>query len=225
MTKYHIFVINLDRSKDRWQYYKKQKQIKRFKALDGKKDHIPKKYLDRMISLPSIKPENHKTKVACFLSHYKMLEYIIKNKLNKVIICEDDTFIDTVKINKLKFPTDSITYLGGWLQSLLVKDNPKFNPKKWTKTFKKGLNTIEKENYRIIGAYGYYIPSWKLALELYNYINEQNRWRHFDILLFRFTKTTNFMYPALIYANENAVNSILGHNDIRYKQRDFFKYY
>jgi hypothetical protein len=122
-------------------------------------------------------------------------------------------------------PQDNIVYLGGWLQSLLVKNNSKFNHKKWTRTFKKGLNKINKDKYRIIGAYGYYIPTWKLAKELYDNITEQKRWRHFDILLFRFEQTKSFIYPALIYANENALDSILGHNDIKYKQREYFKYY
>ena len=225
MTKYHIFIINLDRSKDRWEYYKGIKEVKRHRAIDGKKDKISKKYLDKMISLPSIKPQNHKTKVACFLSHYTLLKHIVDNKINNAIICEDDTFIDIKKINKLKLPQDNIVYLGGWLQSLLVKNNSKFNHKKWTRTFKKGLNKINKDKYRIIGAYGYYIPTWKLAKELYDNITEQKRWRHFDILLFRFEKTKSFIYPALIYANENALDSILGHTDIKYKQREYFKYY
>jgi GR25 family glycosyltransferase involved in LPS biosynthesis len=225
MTDYKIFVINLDRSKNRMKYYKNIKGIRRWKGVDGKTERIPKMYLDKMVSLPSIKPKNHKTKVACFLSHYKLYEHIVKKKLNNVIICEDDMVIDPVKLKKLKLKKDGITFLAGWLDSVLVKDKKNFNPSTIRKTLKKGTNVINKKKYRILGTWGYHIPTWQIASELLDYLKKSERLRHIDIMLTRFEKTKYMYYPPPIYPNENAQESLLGHADIQYQKRNFYKNY
>ena len=65
-------------------------------------------------------PEKIKRKICCALSHFKALEFIIENKLNDVIIFEDDAVMYNQNLfekflsNRDLFEKNYITYLGGF---------------------------------------------------------------------------------------------------------------
>jgi GR25 family glycosyltransferase involved in LPS biosynthesis len=104
--KVPIFVINLDRSVDRWDFLKDDFQKRnldliRVSAIDGKKD------LDgidpsvvTMQTLFDLKnnsaPHDHRflstaNAVACVLSHHKVYDIIINNEIPIACVLEDDT--------------------------------------------------------------------------------------------------------------------------------------
>ena len=64
--------------------------------------------------------------VACSMSHKKCLQNIIDNKLNEILIIEDDAVIDFDRLDELKEYED-FTYIGGDIRPPLLKDDKSFN--------------------------------------------------------------------------------------------------
>ena len=81
------FVINLDRCQDRMKYF--DDSYTRWSAVDGT-DLDDDPILTKMISMHNIDPKQHRGKCGCWLSHMNLLKHIVENKLNNVIIVEDD---------------------------------------------------------------------------------------------------------------------------------------
>lgn len=84
----HIFCINLDRRKDRWEMCQKEFQkhkiydVKRISAVDGQ-------------NIKQDTSAKHKGAMGCSLSHAKVIEEMVKQKWNTILIFEDDLeFID-----------------------------------------------------------------------------------------------------------------------------------
>lgn len=94
-----IYLINLKRRSERME---KMNEIlktvgfmyKRWDAVDGKK-LTDEEISNKIKFLPNYMDPYHKRpmkkgEIGCFLSHYKIWEDVVKNKLNKVIVFEDD---------------------------------------------------------------------------------------------------------------------------------------
>jgi GR25 family glycosyltransferase involved in LPS biosynthesis len=109
------FFINLDERIDRAETFKERTKnfslnIERFSAIK----------LDVSNNDNYNDPLSH-TKIACTLSHKKIIEYCIKNNIESVLIFEDDCFfVDefekkfNIVLNELKTINDfDILYLGG----------------------------------------------------------------------------------------------------------------
>lgn len=93
-----IFVINLDRDTEKLQkvkeeFSKQNLRFTRFPAVDGKKymqetpDDVKNKeieYLCQKFCTPA--------SIGCFLSHRKIWEKIVRDKIPVALICEDDVF-------------------------------------------------------------------------------------------------------------------------------------
>ncbi len=94
-----IYIINLDRSQDRWFNMKKQcigLNCNRIKAIDGKT-------LDESEYKNILKTNNmKKNTIACFMSHLKCLKKFINSNDEYVIILEDDVNIVNDFNKKLK---------------------------------------------------------------------------------------------------------------------------
>ena len=226
----HIFVINLDRSTSRMANYNESPPIKltgkkikytRFPAVDGSK--LSKKECDKMISLWTISKKHQQNKMGIFLSHMKLLRHIVKKRLNGTLILEDDADLRNVKIPKKTAKLDGICFFGGWATSNKVKDQHlplRFNPI-YKGDNKPVINTIDKDNYRIIQARAYYIPNWKIARELVNFIDGYERVRAVDIMFERFPKTKYFLFPA-VSTNRVGAGST---RDVTAKNMDDLLYY
>jgi GR25 family glycosyltransferase involved in LPS biosynthesis len=107
----HIFCINLDRRKDRWEKcqkeFKKHKiyDVERVSAVDGR--DIKKDTSDK-----------HKAIMGCSLSHVKVLEEMVKQKWNSILVLEDDVeFADNFSESFYKsigsIPEFDMLYFGG----------------------------------------------------------------------------------------------------------------
>ena len=136
-------------------------------------------------------PQNTKVKglTGCLASHLKALEYIVKHKINNVIIAEDDAQIDRTRINipqikkKLKksydlhkFPQDGATLLGAtlrksppWSQDVIFQQGQN---KKDIKKFKEGINIIDYKKHRWTQTHAIFYPTWKVAKDILQKIKE-----------------------------------------------------
>lgn len=185
------FVINLNRSQDRFKKYF-DNSYTRWEAIDYKDLQDNNDIFKRMISYYNLDENEHKAKCACFLSHYNLLKYIVKNKLNNCLILEDDAELvrNLPNINDLQ--KDGIIYFGGFFHNKLMTNN-----KKIVHESKEGINKLDKSNMRILMTLSYFIPSYLIAQKIIDYIDSLNRYRAIDIILYQVPIDNYYVYPSV----------------------------
>jgi len=158
-----IFVINLDKAKDRWEYYKERQgeddeRFTRWSATDYNdlSDNHP--IFKDMVSFWNIDPNEHKAKCACYLSHTNVYRYIVQNHLFDTLILEDDA--ELIGEIPEDLPQDGFTYLGGFSSHLRLTDGP------MKVDFEDGINPIKHNQYRMLCCLAIYIPNPKVALKM-----------------------------------------------------------
>ncbi len=140
-----------------------------------------------------------KGKMGCFASHIKALEYVVNNKLNDVVILEDDAILDG---NIIDLPTDGACLLGGTLRhpTNWTKDS-KFRKNEVSKiisNFKLGINEIDYTKYRWNTAHSIYYPKWKIAEEILDFIKSKKyKFKHFDLFLSSHKLIKYLHYPSI----------------------------
>lgn len=179
------FYINLDNAISRRNKYA-ETGYKRWRATT--KEEVSPFIDDKMISMYSFKRSSHLARCACFISHTKLLEHIVDNKLNNILILEDDA----IKVNSLPidYPKDGITYVGGFIYNRKMMDE-----KKPEIEHQKGINLCPPQ-YRILGCLSYIIPTWQFAHTILNKIYSQNRYKAIDILLGNINIKQYYYYPG-----------------------------
>jgi len=144
--------INLDTAEERREKFK-DTNIRRWRATP--REEVPTSVETKMLSMSSCPKQTHLGKCACWLSHTKLLEEIVKHKMNDVLILEDDA----VQVNDIPsdYPRDGIVYIGGmiWWRKMVNNGNPKLQ-------HKQGMNLCPPE-YRVLGNISYIIPNWEIA--------------------------------------------------------------
>jgi GR25 family glycosyltransferase involved in LPS biosynthesis len=157
-----IFVINLDRAKDRWEHYKDlgedKERFTRWSATDY--NDLPDNHpiFKDMVSYWNIDPDEHKAKCACYLSHTNVYRYIIQNHLYDTLVLEDDA--ELVGDLPDNLPQDGFTYLGGFTSNLKLTDGP------MKVEFEEGINKIKHNEYRMLCCLAIYIPNPRVALKM-----------------------------------------------------------
>lgn len=180
-----VFYINLDTATQRRNKFL-DKNFTRWRATT--KTEVPSYIEGKMLSMYNFGKEAHLARCACFLSHTKLLEHIIENKLNDVLILEDDA----IQVNDIpkNYPKDSITYIGGFIYNRLM-----MNEKKVNTDHKIGINLCPSE-FRILGCLAYIVPTYKVAENILNLIYSQNRYKAIDIMLGNIGIKQYYNYPA-----------------------------
>ena len=182
----NTFIINLDDCKDRLDKYENI-NFTRWKATSRIEvtDEINKK----MISYYNLPRPAHLGRCGCFISHMRLYQHIVENKLNDVLILEDDA----VKVADIptEYPTNGITYLGGFIlnKQITSKKDIFFNTEN-------GIHQVDKTKHRVLMTMCYIIPTWQVAEELLQEINSLQRYRAIDILLGSIKINTYYSYPA-----------------------------
>ena len=185
------FVISLKDSErlPQWQ----NTEYKHFEAVNGKELSPDCESCKKMISYHNIvNTPQHLGKTGCFLSHLKLLKHIADNKLNKVIVVEDDA----LQVNPLpdSLP-DTFTYLGGFICNKKITSKEKIIVE-----HKEGINTLD-EKYRMLTTLSYYIPTYQIAGDLYDKLIKLKRWRAIDIVYGNIIENPKYIYPA-VYVEE-----------------------
>lgn len=103
-----VFVINLDRSVDRWKRWERFQDVTREPAVDGSKIDVetnPNISLRTKAMIMGREPRtehyqiNTKGAVGCYMSHVNLLRKIVKMQLPLAIICEDDLDLTFIRDN------------------------------------------------------------------------------------------------------------------------------
>ena len=194
-----IFVINLEKSIDRWKYINKQNNqnlnLVKFNAING--NHINKNNIKNLIDNNSYLYKNidkNRGEIGCALSHLNIWEIFKKSNDKYIIIVEDDVIFEQNLYKKINTymknaPKDwDIIYLGGShivgykVNEYFIK--PKLNIKGNLGTYamlinKKGVNKLLKYCKPITKSIDHQIKG------LFNYIN------------------VYYTYPTLINHNNN----------------------
>lgn len=120
ITNMPIFIINLERSKNRWENMKKQaielnlSNVIHHKGIDGS-EHV---WTDAEMSLfnePNFNINIQKGVAGCALSHYYVWKKIVNEGIDDCIVCEDDiiyknTFIQEVNSLRDKLENYEIVF-------------------------------------------------------------------------------------------------------------------
>ena len=201
----HKFYLNLDRSPDRRKYF--DNTWIRFKASDGKEMTRDEPLLTRMISQWNISPDEHLAKCGCFQSHYNMLSHIATNKLNKVIVVEDDAvhlsevyddegLYDDEDLLRVLSKCKNFTYLGGAFANVRMYKGF-LKQDEWPEP-EVGINELDKSKMRILMTLAYYIPHWTIARDIVEFLDSQSRVRAIDVMLYKIIKVPqDYHYPAI----------------------------
>ncbi len=180
------FFINLDRCKDRQKYF--DDTWTRWEATDWKDLDSDDPIFERMVSMWSIDPSQHKAKCACWLSHINLLRNISENKLNNVIVLEDDA----EQINHIPDDLGSdFCYLGGFFMRSM-----KGGSVEPPMLVDGSLNALA-DTYKLMTTLAYYIPTWEIATQIINQIVQKPRYRAIDVMLQNITSQRNVYSPAL----------------------------
>ena len=188
------FVINLDKRKERMEHW--DSSWTRWSAVDGMELPNDHWLVHNMISYYNITGgihgRHHRGKVGCSLSHISLIEYIVENKIDDVVICEDDA----EQINEMPtdlFMADSITWLGGFFVNIprhLGHITERLD-------FPTGLNMVDKNKMRILCLHAYYIPTWQVAKNILDWLYSKKRWRIFDAMATDLPMNHYFYFPAV----------------------------
>jgi len=171
-----IFVINLEGAVDRWEHYK-DKKYNRWLGTHHKELRDDDPRFNKMISYHNINPIEHKSKVGCMVSHLNIWKYIVMNKLDDILILEDDA--DPVRDipGSSQLPEDGVVYFGGITWNKKITDGAK------KINFNSGINKINFDEYRVLQTMSYYIPRWEIAKEMIESIESRPRYRAIDIMM------------------------------------------
>lgn len=190
------FYINLDTAEERRNKFS-ETGYKRWRATP--KDEVPQYIEKRMVSMYNFGKEPHLARCACWMSHTKLLEFIVSHQLNDVLILEDDAIqVDQIPTD---YPRDGVVYLGGF-----VYNRKMMNTKAPQLSHEVGINLCPEE-YRILGCLSYIIPTWKLALNILNRIYSENKFKAIDIMMGNVNLKQYYNYPAS-FREEGCVSQI-----------------
>jgi hypothetical protein len=154
----------------------------------------------KMISMYNYPKSSHLARCGCFQSHISLLEHIVENKLNDVLICEDDAAPTHVPV-PTEYPKDSILYLGGFIHKKKMTDNSEVILQS-----EEGINGLP-DDHRILMTMSYIIPTWELAEYILEKIKSLKRYRAIDILYGNIDVNTRYLFPAAF--DENGMSSTI----------------
>ena len=216
MSVRHVFYLNLDRCPERNQYYQNLTlpksyagaRLVRWPAIDG--HQLSEEACQPMISMWTIRPEHHRAKMGCYLSHCAVLRHLVEHQLDRVLILEDDAELREVEVPSEVASLTGVCFFGGWATSRKVCDqgNPlDFLPPESPSAPSQIHRIPEDAPYRILQSRAYYLPTAQVAADLLTWLESHHRVRAYDIMLCRFPQTRFFMYPALVTNRLGEVSS------------------
>lgn len=169
----NILYINLKRRNDRKKFIEEQLNnmkltYTRIDAIDALQFTDEQKKFYESRSNFNVLDKNKSQiygKAACYLSHMKALKYAIDNKLDNVLIIEDDCVFLSDKSLEYNFDIPNYTYIY-YLGGLFWPKEKPFNPDK--QIAKKNNIYIDTNVFKLACAVAYIIPSHNIMCEIYN---------------------------------------------------------
>ncbi len=209
------FVINLDSRPDRWQYWEGRKGYLRWRATPREEISPESHLIEKMISYHNVRhTPQHKGKIACMVSHLNLWRHIITNKMDKVVILEDDALGYIREEHMEGLMDDGITHLGGFLVAPQI--TKKLDRDAVEKDLVCGLNLVDTSKFKVMTTLAYYIPTWQVAMDMFVAIMDKERYRAIDVMIANEDSIKKyFVYPAWF------AESTTGGSDIRDGQKKF----
>ena len=201
-----IFVISLDNKIGAERRSRLNYEYIRFYADEPDK-HLPF-IKDKFIHYWNTSEKVKNGKEGCFDSFYKLYSKIVAEKINDVIIAEDDCFLkENEFLEFCKNKPKEICYLNGKPIYKKGWEKYKINPKT-------GENEIDYENWRMLGMLGIYYPKWEQVKYLLEELDNMKRFRHIDILFSRKKYIKKYFYPSIFFHNDFGKSQIAGCNNL-----------
>tara|TARA_R110001592_G_scaffold78043_1_gene234447 strand:+ start:2158 stop:2889 length:732 start_codon:yes stop_codon:yes gene_type:complete len=176
---------------------------------DNLEDPFVKEVSEKMSLRYNISQNKKNGFIGNFASHLKALDYIIKNKLDKVVILEDDSIQATAIPEDL--PTEPCLFSGqiahpsNWSKDKAFKESG-IN-KEIISTFKVGVNPIEYYKFRWSQINALYIPTSTSAEILLNKIRQHKKYKAYDLFLSQHQLIEKLYYPAVFKHHDFARQS------------------
>ena len=226
-----IFVINLRRDPHKWEKYEgdyNKGKLTRYSACNGMEMSRANPYYGRLKIMWNAGDKKRKCGAGILNSHMNLIKEIADSKINRSLIVEDDVVIDYKSLRKIKLntlPQDSLIYFGGVLHPPRSFKDKTWSYEKTIKNFKNGINKIDPTKYRIFGGFGYYIPKWEIAKELYDTFEQKEKLKPLDTemtYLQKKGKIKYFYYPAISYLHmDDAAKGVHGAAFIKRDMRQY----
>lgn len=208
MKDYKVIVVN--GYENRQEKYKSDPRYELHKAIWW--ENVSEKDLEEYHFYHNCNYDRRKKIFACSESHKNVLKKIINEDLRDIIIIEDDAIIDFDSLHLLD-EINEFCYVGGDINSVLVKDFKKFDKKKIRDTLHVGINIINPKIYRVGWACGYYIPNKEVASLILEKIPNGKKHRVIDVEYVKLQQKgiiSKFLYPSIVRLN--MVEALQGFN-------------
>ena len=201
-------------------------QMRFFDAIDASDPRsIPSEILSKMRVMPMAPETARYKKAAGWSSHATVLRNAIRRNAFPHIVLEDDIELTSTHPRAIPYatlPKDSITMLAGRITSVRFKDMKTFNergyPQRIARKLRNGIQTIDKQKYRLTSAAAYYIPSADVARRFLEEALSRNSLTHFDCELFDSSVVTHLWFPSPFQSDTSTASS----SDIMPSQSTFF---
>ena len=169
-----------------------------FKSITPEAD-----FEDKFIFRYNTSEKLKKGTMSCFASHMAIMKYIVDNKIDDVVVCEDDSFkIGDFDNKSIK----DICLLGGTIRHPTSWGKDKDFQKNNDIVFHDGVNKIDYDRYRWTHTFAIYYPNWeKTSGLLNNILQSKKKYRPIDIFLSK-NKLINYLYyPTPFIHNDTEV--------------------
>ena len=211
------FVISLDNEVGKKRRTLLNYEYNLFRGIKGV--DCPDWIVEKMKHRSNIQDKNKMGKLGCWASYATLLQKIINEKINNVLILEDDC-IQVSNTDYLPPLGDKPIYLNGYFHH---PTNYTKRNKEWIRNvkknlpIKKGINAIRWDKIRIVGTWGVFIPRWEQAYEILFKLANSKTYTTVDSQLSKHHIIDRFYYPSLFKHSDNRESSISnGLGEVRY---------
>jgi len=203
-NKSHVLVLSLD--DDRGKARRDLLNYK-FKWFVGKTFLKSDKWIiEKMYSRHNISKRKLSGKIGCFASYIEIFKKIVNEKLNNVVVLEDDCF--QIKEYITKDLGNKPIYLNGLFHH---PSNYQKTTKKWRseiKDIKHGINEIDFKKLRITGTLGIFFPKYEQVKIILDKIMSCEKLTSIDSLLSKLRLIKRFYYPSLYKHDDKKYSNI-----------------
>ena len=172
-------------------------------------------YRNQMKFYPTASIQNRNGKLGCFYTYLQLFQHIFENKLDNVVILEDDCIL-THEYYLEDLP-DEPCYLNGQFFNPFVSKQRQ----RWVedfvknKNFNHGVNQIDFAQFKILGTLGIWFPHWHQVEEIYSEIMISTRFKAIDNMFADLQLIKLFYYPAIYLHEDNGISNINNNKNYR----------
>tara|TARA_R110001599_G_scaffold293214_2_gene497031 strand:+ start:3408 stop:4181 length:774 start_codon:yes stop_codon:yes gene_type:complete len=216
-----ILVISLNNDEGQKRRDKLNFPFIHIQASDG--SDVPEWMTSKYKCMHNLNKNTKQNKLGCLYSHYKALRYIIDNKINDVIVCEDDVIL------KDKRSLENLKHYKSKLCPILLSGEIS-HPKCWKKNrewiknnnvvLDDGLNPIDYQEFRFFGTESIYYQNYNQALDISDLMLFTTKLSAYDMFLSKQQKINSLIYPSL-FKTYNNLSQITNTNE---KERDNYNH-